>query len=209
MFVFFVGTAKARDESFVIQPKQEAVEYVNLAGSGNASGNLSASQGQIDFFIRDPNGIIIQEFLNVSTTPFSFVADKKGNYSMCMDSNYEAFNVTVILDYTVELRADPSASIGVSSSGTAHVYSVMRPPFLNLQDDEGSDYVIGPYRAFQDATQMLRVIDSGSAFLPFRGVNLTGCIVASVMALVWVAGIELCTNKHRLSLRQIRYLNAH
>ena len=64
MLVFFVGTAKATSESFVIGPKQQAVEYIDLSVSDQANGSMSVSVGQIDFFIKDPDGLVLQQFLN-------------------------------------------------------------------------------------------------------------------------------------------------
>lgn len=210
MLVSFIGIAKASGNViFVIGPKQEAVEHVNLWGSGRASGNLSVSSGQIDFFVRDPDGIIVQEFLNISTTSFSFVADKNGNYSLCMDNIYEAFNVTVELNYGVELTFYGSSTIGISTSASMSTQispTFVRPHPLNLEDDEGSDYVITPYRIFQGATQMLEAINSGGVFLPFRGVNLTRCTIASPMVLLGFASIGLAVCKRRFNLRQIKCL---
>jgi hypothetical protein len=205
ILVFLVGTAKGMDKSFVISPKQEAIEYVGISGCnpGYISGNLSVSSSKIDFSIRDPCGIVVQQFLNASTASFSFVADKNGNHSLCMDNTYEAFDVTAHLDYDVVFKVSCSATLRFNASGFVTRPSIGPPHPLSPGDDDGSDYVIGPYLTIQEATQMLRVIDSGSPFLPLRGVTLIRCTIASAMILVWVAGIELSVCKRRLNLRQI------
>ena len=41
---------------FCYKSKTRGVEHVNLWGSGNASETLSVDSGQIDFFIKDPDG---------------------------------------------------------------------------------------------------------------------------------------------------------
>jgi hypothetical protein len=208
ILAFLVGTAKARGGSFVIGLKQEAFEYVNLYGSGNATGNLSVENGTIDFLVRDPDGIIVQEFLNVSTASFSFTADKNGNYSMCMDNNYEAFNVTVELDYGIEVAWTINEGIGISSSSFPSEIGppIARPPPDRSEDDSESDYVIGPYLTFQRAAQTLGVIDRGIVFLPFRSLNLTTYAFASATALVLAASIVFCADKRRLNLRRNKML---
>lgn len=208
MLVFFVGNAKAsRNRVFVIGPKQEAVECVNLWGSGNASGVLSATlgpiedseginvkeyqmvlrslsvgSGRIDFFIRDPEGAIVQEFLNVSTTPFSFTANETGNYSLCMD-NLGASNVTVELDYGIELIFYGTSTInfGTSASMSTQIApTVFHQPPSDGEDDDGSSYVVEPYFNIQGASSMLRVIEDSILFLPLG------------MVLVGVVGFAVC-----------------
>jgi len=231
MLVFFVGNAKAsRNRVFVIGPKQEAAEYVNLWGSGNASGvlsvalgpiedyegmnvkeylravrSLSVGSGRIDFLIRDPDGVIIQEFLNVSTTPFSFTANKTGNYSLCMD-NFGASNVTAELDYGIELIFYGTSTMRVSTSASMSTQiapTVFHSPPHGGEDDGGTSYVVEPYINFQGATWMLRMIDAASSFLPLRSLDLTNC-AAIGMVLVGVVGIAVCGRRHPSNLGKQR-----
>jgi hypothetical protein len=202
MLGFLAGTANARDRLFAIDPKQEVVEYVNLGGSGHADGNMTVGIGAIDFFIKDPDGVIVQQFLNVSNVSFSFTADKDGNYSICMDNTYEAFKVVVELDYGVELEVNASAGIHFgTSAGTAIVVPPTRPP--DLEDEDGSDYVVERYLTFQGAAQMLKVIESIDAFSPFRNVTLINC-VGLAMALAALASLELCGYMRRPDWHGIR-----
>lgn len=207
LILFFVGVAQASGkEIFVVEPKQERVEYVNFYGSGNASGNLSVSSGRIDFSIQDPDGTIIKEFLNVSTTSFSFVANKNGNYSLLMYNRYQPLNVTVELDCNIELAFAFSSTVGISSSMTEQTSrSTVRTPPLNLEDDNGSDDPIETYIASQGVTQIQEMIDRAGSFLPLRGLSFVSC-AASALALVCVASIELCGRNLLSNLRQIRYL---
>ena len=234
MFAFFVGNVKASGTKvFVIAPNQEVVEYVNLWGSGNASGVLSVTTWnrievsedmtaqeyiraerrqsvgfcRIDFLIKDPDGVVIQKFLNVSTTPFSFTANKPGNYSLWMVNTYEAFNVSVELDYGIELVFYATETLGISSS--ASMSTQIAPTIVyftphNPEDDEGSDYVVGLYLTMQGAGRMLGIINSGSSLLPLRSVNLTS-LIAGALALLSVASIELWGRRQRFGLLQITY----
>jgi len=49
MLVFFVGTAKATSESFVIGPKQQAVEYIDLSVSDQANGSMWSALAKSTF----------------------------------------------------------------------------------------------------------------------------------------------------------------
>jgi len=210
MLGFSVGTAKATTESFVIRPNQGVVENLDLYGSAHVDGNVLVSNGSIDFFIYDPDGAIIQQSLNVSNAPINFTTDKNGNYSMCMNNTYEPFNVTVELDYGCEFSYTVSDTVQPSSSVLTAIVGpplpVTRPPDQLPNDDNGSDYVVEPYLTFQGAKQMLGQIDSTSAFMPFRSVNLTDC-VASVMAFVGIASIEFCERKRHPIIYPIKQGN--
>lgn len=174
MLGFFVSVARASNRSFVIGPMHGAVENVYLGVSDKVSGNLSVSWGYVDFFITNPDDVNVQEFLNVSNTSFNLVADKNGTYSMHLNNTYQESNVTVELDYAVSRSYAISAGLTVGSSfGVAQV--IAPPPTRPLQpdDDNGpSDNLIGQYRNFLRAGDILNTACSARTLLPIRNVFL-------------------------------------
>jgi hypothetical protein len=122
-----------------------------------------------------------------------------------MDNVYEPFNVTVELNYRVALRVYGQMTMVFSTSASTKTFSIVRPPHFDPEDDEGFDFVIEPYCNFQGVKQMLEVIDSGNMFLPFDGVTLIACTIASTMVFVCAASIESYVFKRRLNLRKIKY----
>lgn len=184
MLVFFVSVARASNRSFVIGSMEEAVENVNLGVSDQVVGNLSVSDGCIDFFIVNPSGVTVQTSQNVSSVSFNFVADENGNYSMRLNNTYQAYDVTVELDYGVNRTFVFQERLNAGSSmGVAHVGpSIIRPPPPNFEDDKPTDYLFEPYFNFLKAADILKTATNARTILPIRNVTLMNCI-ASVVGL--------------------------
>jgi hypothetical protein len=184
MLAFCVSVARARGGSFVIESMQEAVENVDLGVSDQVFGNLSVSSGYIDFFITNPSGAIVQGFHNVSYTSFSFVASENGTYSMHLENAYQAYDVTVKLDYGVKMtiNAQVGLNIGVSS-GFAQVRPLPPPP--PEPDNDEPDNLVEQYLNLLRASDILRTASSARTILPIRNVTFMS-IIASVAGLAMV-----------------------
>jgi hypothetical protein len=191
MLAFFVSVAGASNRSFVIGSMQEAVEKVNLGVSDQVVGNLSIINGHIDFFIDNPDGITVQEFLNVSNLNFNFVADKNGTYSMRLNNTYQAFNVTAELDYGVNRTYVNEETMNVgSSSGIAQVITPPLTRPLEPDNDNGpTDNLVEPYLNFLRASEILNTASSARTILPSDNVALM-CIIASVLGLIIVVSVR-------------------
>lgn len=183
MLAFYVSVARARDGSFVIGPMQEAVENVDLGVSDQVFGNLSVSSASIDFFITDPSGATVLGFHNVSSISFNFVASENGTYSMHLENAYQAYDVTVELDYRVKMtiNAQVGLNIGVSS-GSIQVGRPLPPP---PEPDNDEDNLVEQYLNLLGASDILRTTSSARTILPIRSVTLMS-IIASVAGLAMV-----------------------
>lgn len=56
---FFISAVGARGGEFIIEPLQEATENIELTVSDEVLGNLSVSNGFIDFYVTSPSGAIL------------------------------------------------------------------------------------------------------------------------------------------------------
>jgi len=74
---FFISGVNARDSEFVIEPLQEVTENVVLNISDEVSGNLSVSNGFVDFYVRSPSGAILLCCNKTAFNTFSFVAGEE------------------------------------------------------------------------------------------------------------------------------------
>jgi hypothetical protein len=178
MLAFFVSVARASNRSFVIAPMQEAVEKVNLGVSDQVVGNLSISSGYIDFFIVNPSGVTVQTFQNVTSVSFNFEADENGNYSMRLNNTYQAYDVTVELDYGVSMTFNIQANMNVGSS-SGFVQVIGPPPTRPLQpddDEEPTDSLVEPYLNFLRAGDILKTASGSRTLLPIRNVVLMTAI---------------------------------
>jgi hypothetical protein len=160
---------------------EEAVENVNLGVSDQVGSNLSTNSSRIDFFITDPSGAIVQGFNNVSSVSFNFVADESGNYSMHLNNTYQAYDVTVELDYGVNMTRNAQVGLNVgTSSGIVRVGPPPLPP--EPGDYEPPDNLIEPYLNFLRASEILSTVRSARTILPIRNVTVMS-IIASIAGL--------------------------
>jgi hypothetical protein len=212
LLLFFVGTANASfavnneggsahpigTKFFVIAPKQELVVKINPNQGAQVSGNVSVLSGVIDCSINTPNAV--HRWVRVSTANFTFIEDENGSYSICMSNSYEAFSVLVELNYRTLITINCSLELQMGMSSSVQTRRTFATPPLSHQENEnGSIDLFALYLNFQEAGQILRTINSGSAFLPLRGLNFINC-VALLTALIGIVTVELFGRRHRLAL---------
>jgi len=191
MLAFCVSVARARGGSLVLGSMQEAVESVDLGVSDEVFGNLSVSNGYIDFFVTNASGATIQGFHNVSSTSFNFVASENGTYYMHSKNSYQAYDVTVKLDYGVSITVNAQVGVNIGiSSGFAQV--IAPPPTRPLEPDDGnepSDNPIEQYLNFLKASEILKMASNARIILPIQNVTFMN-IVASVAALTTIVSVR-------------------
>lgn len=121
---FFISAVSARGCEFVIEPLREVTENVELNVSDEVFGNLSVSNGFIDFYVTNPSGIILLCYNKTAFNTFNFAAGENGLFTMHLANTHQTENVNVTLNYAVHFKAVLQEKINVGYSvGTAHVIS--------------------------------------------------------------------------------------
>jgi filamentous hemagglutinin family protein len=204
MLAFFVSVARASNRSFVIGPMQEAVENVDLGVSDQVFGNLSVSDGCIDFFIVNPSGVTVQTFQNVSSVSFNFVADENGNYSMRLNNTYQAYDVTAELDYAVSREFVFQERVNASSFGSLVIAPPPTRP-LEPDDNEPTDYLVEPYLNFLGAADILKTATNARTILPIRNFTLISgmATILELTIVISITGREPDVHRRVRSFRRL------
>jgi len=179
-------SCNARGGTFVIEPKQELITDVNLSvGNGTSStvvGHLSVTNASIDFWITSPSKVVLLNDSNITNTTFTFDAKENGNYTMHLRNTYLTQNVTVELNYGVNVEVRLTADIGINfgvSSGSIHV--VGPPPPQPPDDPPHLDNPYGRYLNFLTASKIIRTIRENLQNTPIRGALATvTCIIVAI-----------------------------
>jgi hypothetical protein len=124
----FVGTINARDGVFVIEPTKEVIENVELKIPDEVVGNVSISNGLIDFYVTNPSGIPIFCYNKTAFETFKFTAEQNGTYIMHFVNVENIENVTVTLSYSIHVILVLYGNVDLKFSvGTAHVVGSVTP----------------------------------------------------------------------------------
>lgn len=176
-----VSTVSARGGVFVVKPTQEVIEDVNLGVSDEVFGNLSVTDGFIDFYVTSPSGVTLQSYHSIANTSFSFVADENGTYSMHLNNTYQTCDVTVTLDYAVHFKAVLQENINIGfSTGVAKVVSPPQP-WPEPDDDPELDNLYERLLNFLKASEIVRTVRDCWRYAPIRNIILvTSCIGLTV-----------------------------
>jgi len=113
-----VASVEARGGGFVISPSGEAIEKIQLAPPDNVVGNMSVSNGFVDFFVTNPSDDIVYQSLNTSFDSFNFAANESGIYVMHFVNRYQSGDVNVTLCYGLNFFFAASVNIGISTFST-------------------------------------------------------------------------------------------
>jgi hypothetical protein len=133
LLAVFACPVNARGGVFVIQPHQEAIEslpnYFDNSAD-NAAGNVS-SDGFIDFYILSPNGTILQCYNRTAFVEFKVFPNTEGICTLHMANNYESSNVTVNLQYGINLFIYAKETITCTSSvsTSSFIATIPEQPF--------------------------------------------------------------------------------
>jgi len=189
---FLISAVSGRGGVFVIESTQEVIENVELGVSDKVSGNLSVSNGFVDFYIKSPSGIVLLCYNKTAFDIFNFTAEEDGNYSMHLANTHQTENVSVTLNYSVAVKVDLYAGVNVDYSvGTATVIST--PPPIEHPDPEIDD-LHRKYLNFLKAHEILRILRGVRKYVPLQNSLLVlGCIALAT------ALIEIGKLVHRRS----------
>jgi len=130
---FFIGMVNARGEAFVIEPSKEVIEKVELKVPDEVVGNVTVSNGSIDFYITNPSGTILFYSNETAFESFKFTAKQNGTYIMHL-LNPTQENVTATLNYGINFFIILQETITMTSSlGTAVVTTIttITPTFFD------------------------------------------------------------------------------
>lgn len=87
-----------------MEPFRKSIESVGLGVSDEVVGNLSVSNGFIDFYITSPSGVVLLCYNHTVFNTFSFTAEEKGVFVFHLANTYQTENVEVILNYGVNFK---------------------------------------------------------------------------------------------------------
>jgi hypothetical protein len=114
----FVASVEARGGNLVVSPSGEAIEKIQLAPPDNVVGNMSVSNGFVDFFVTNPSYDIVYQNLKTSFDNFNFAANESGIYVMHFVNRYQSGDVNVTLCYGCNFFVVTSVNIGISTFST-------------------------------------------------------------------------------------------
>jgi hypothetical protein len=114
----YIGSAQGRGGNFTVNPYSEVTEEIALTLPHKIIGNLSISNGFVDFFIIDPSNQTIYSEEKVQSSSFAFTAQENGTYVMHILNKYQTFAVTATLSYNVNFFVTVSAELNFSMSIT-------------------------------------------------------------------------------------------
>lgn len=200
-----IFTAKARGGVFVIKPTQEVIEHINLGVSDEVFGNLSVTDGFIDFYVTSPSGVTLQSYHSIANTSFSFLADENGTYSIHLNNTYQTSDVTVTLDYAVHFKVVLQENINIGlSTGVAKVVSPLQP-WPEPDDGPELDNLYEKLLNFLKASEILRTVRDCRIYVPIRNIILVMSCIGLTVRLIEI--IRHRQHKHVFNTQRVRSHN--
>lgn len=130
--ISFMGKVDARGGVFLIEPKQEVIDSIELTvsdkTSANVSGNVSVAEGFIDFYVTSPSRIVLLCYNKTAFNRFNFAAEENGTYVMHLVNTWSTNNVTATLNYGVNWEITLQAKINVKFSTDVTTKTVLVTP---------------------------------------------------------------------------------
>jgi hypothetical protein len=122
LFILPLADSVQANNVFVIAPSKEATQNVECNGCQSIRGNVSTVDGNIDFYISDPLGVISLSYENISFTDFIVNTTQNGTYVIHLVNRLAINNVTATLSYgrnfDVVLKWVEIATLTFTSSAT-------------------------------------------------------------------------------------------
>ena len=124
-----ISAVSARGGEFLIEPSHEVTENVALTVSDEVFGNLSVSNGFIDFYVTSPSGVILLRYNKTAFNTFNFVAEENGNFTMHLVNVHQSENVNATLNFMCELQTNVGFELSVE------IASIISPPPMTTPID--------------------------------------------------------------------------
>lgn len=188
-----IGSVRATFYEFNIQPKQEiTVNTQSLSPPGNITGNVTVKNGLVDFYVSYPSGKTMFCHNQTKDCTFDLTISETGNYTFHFVNSFSAENVTVVLNYTINLKVSLQVNYDVGASvGTVTVVAPLPPPPRQLRPKLDDLYT--RYGNFQKAKTIYQMINNAWIYMPL-----------GPMEIMWIIAIILLPilSYYRISTRQ-------
>jgi len=125
---FFIGSVNARGGNLIVAPSNEVTEKVQLGVTDRVFGNVSATNGFIDFFVTNPSDNMLFYCNKTAFESFNFTANENGTYIMHIVNNYQPEKVNVTLSYALDITIVLTASVTLSATMSASIVSITANP---------------------------------------------------------------------------------
>jgi hypothetical protein len=198
----FINNVNARGGAFVIEPMQVVTEGVELKAADKVSGNLSVSNGFIDFYITSPSGDVLIGDNKTVFDSFKFTAKENGNYTFHFINSLSEKTVTVILSYGITFTV--SCEIGMNFGLSTGVARVVAPPLPLDSPDPSLDDPYAKYLNFLRAHEILKTVRNLWKYMPLQnGVLILSCTVLAIASMEFAKHIysKCFLVKGRLNVR--------
>lgn len=179
---YFINSVNARGGAFVIEPMQVVTESVELKAADKVSGNLSVSDGFVDFYITSPSGDVLISDNKTVFDSFNFTVKENGNYTFHFINSLSEKTVTAVLSYgiTFTVNSEIDMNFGLSTG----VATVVAPPPPLDSPDAGLDDLYAKYLNSLRAHEILETVGHLWKYMPLRNEALIlGCTVLAIASM--------------------------
>jgi hypothetical protein len=127
-----LGRAYASAETLVVDPGQEVIRTVDSHGCVSICGNLSVTQGYVDFFITGPSGKVLLLYNKTPFTDFNVTTVENGTYAFHIANTWSPNATVVTLCYgkNFEVVLQENLKIWHDVSTWTFVTSTPTPPMF-------------------------------------------------------------------------------
>jgi len=195
----FVPNVSARGGTFVIQPKQEAIEEANATiysgSSVSVTGKIMAN-GSIDFYVTSPSGALLLSYTATNDTGFSFAPHENGTYLMHLANTHSTENVTALLTYGFNYVMTSYINLIIEATTQSSVTSTVSP---SIPPPEDRRYQNDPYAKFLNFVKTSEILRNLNEELQMiRPMNtLPATVIYSILVMYAFGMITMHLNKLR------------
>jgi hypothetical protein len=114
MLFLCISNVFARGGAYIIEPNQEIIDLADLTLKGTVRGNISVTDGFIDFYVTSPSDELLLSYNKTAFTDFKFDIKENGVYRLHLANTYSEKKVNVTLAYGVDFVVVLQESVGVT-----------------------------------------------------------------------------------------------